>query len=95
MVRHEFVENQMQQTTFSAAEASEVVRIEELLRRAHQIHRAHGGLFGYDLEDWLEAEREMTTRNDRSLWDFEQATESESKAAGEGEAFVSCAAQPH
>jgi hypothetical protein len=38
---------------------SEGVRIEEILHRAHQIHRARGGLIGYDLEDWLQAEREL------------------------------------
>lgn len=34
--------------------------IEDVLRRAYQIHRRHGGIFGYDLEDWLQAERELT-----------------------------------
>ena len=34
-------------------------RIEEVLNRAHEIHVARGGLFGYDLEDWLQAEREL------------------------------------
>lgn len=29
--------------------------IEEVIRRAHQIHRQHGGIFGYDLDDWTEA----------------------------------------
>jgi len=33
--------------------------IENLLRRAHEIHRQHGGIFGYDLEDWLQAEKEL------------------------------------
>jgi len=33
--------------------------IENLLRRAHEIHRQHGGILGYDLEDWLQAEREL------------------------------------
>jgi hypothetical protein len=36
----------------------EALHIEEILHRAHQIHRARGGLVGYDLEDWLQAERE-------------------------------------
>jgi hypothetical protein len=36
--------------------------IEGIMNRAHEIHRAHGGLVGYDLEDWLEAEREMAER---------------------------------
>jgi|HubBroStandDraft_6_1064221.scaffolds.fasta_scaffold2948822_1 hypothetical protein len=29
--------------------------IEAIVRRARQIHREHGGLFGYDLDDWVEA----------------------------------------
>ena len=33
--------------------------IENLLRRAHEIHREHGGILGYDLEDWLQAEKEL------------------------------------
>ncbi len=37
--------------------------IEEVLSRAHEIHRARGGLFGYDLEDWLQAERELAERS--------------------------------
>jgi hypothetical protein len=39
------------------------LRIEKLLNRAHEIHRFRGGLFGYDLEDWLEAERELAEKN--------------------------------
>jgi hypothetical protein len=34
------------------------LHIDEILRRAHQIHREHGGLFGYELEDWNQAWRE-------------------------------------
>jgi hypothetical protein len=33
--------------------------IEGIMNRANEIHRAHGGLIGYDLEDWLEAEQEL------------------------------------
>jgi hypothetical protein len=42
---------------------SECLRIEKILKRANEIHRSHGGLFGYDLEDWLAAEREMVERS--------------------------------
>jgi hypothetical protein len=42
---------------------SKALHIEEVLNRAHEIHRAHGGLFGYDLEDWLQAERELFDRD--------------------------------
>ena len=34
---------------------SEVLKIEEILRRAREIHRQHGGMFGYDFEDWVQA----------------------------------------
>jgi len=43
---------------FSEDAVSEGLHLEEILHRAHQIHRARGGLIGYDLEDWLQAERE-------------------------------------
>jgi hypothetical protein len=35
--------------------ASEALKIEEILRRAREIHRQHGGMFGYDFEDWVQA----------------------------------------
>jgi hypothetical protein len=41
---------------------AEAPQIEEVLNRAYEIRRARGGLFGYNLEDWLEAEREVTLR---------------------------------
>jgi hypothetical protein len=37
------------------SEAADALKIEEVLRRARQIHRQHGGIFGYDFEDWAEA----------------------------------------
>jgi DUF2934 family protein len=43
---------------FSEDAVSDGLHIEEILQRAHQIHRDKGGLIGYDLEDWLQAERE-------------------------------------
>ena len=33
--------------------------IEDIVRRAHRIHREHGGLFGYDFEDWVQAWRDL------------------------------------
>ncbi len=42
---------------------SEAFQIEAILNRAHEIRRSRGGLFGYDLEDWLQAERELAARN--------------------------------
>jgi len=35
---------------------------EEVRRRAYEIHVARGGIRGYDLDDWLEAEKELTQK---------------------------------
>jgi hypothetical protein len=55
----------LEDAIFDADALSRAARIEELLNRANQIHRSNGGLFGYDLEDWLQAERELDERNRR------------------------------
>jgi DUF2934 family protein len=34
--------------------------LDEIQYRAYRIHLDHGGLYGYDLDDWLQAERELT-----------------------------------
>lgn len=36
-------------------QASAEFMIEEILRRARQIDREHGGFFGYDFDDWTQA----------------------------------------
>ncbi len=35
---------------------------EEIARRAYAIFRARGGTHGYDIDDWLQAERELRGR---------------------------------
>jgi len=35
---------------------------EQVRRRAFEIHVQRGGLRGYDLDDWLEAEKELTQK---------------------------------
>lgn len=35
---------------------------EEIRRRAFEIHLARGGAPGWDMQDWLQAERELTER---------------------------------
>lgn len=35
---------------------------EEIRRRAFEIHIERGGIHGCDLEDWLEAEKELTEK---------------------------------
>ena len=34
----------------------------EVRRRAFEIHVQRGGIRGYDLDDWLEAEKELTEK---------------------------------
>jgi len=34
----------------------------EIEQRAYEIHLERGGIHGQDLEDWLQAERELTAR---------------------------------
>jgi hypothetical protein len=84
---------ELQEAVFTDGEIREGLKIEELLRLAHEIHRAHGGLFGYDLEDWLEAEREVTTRNRQSLWAIEQEAQSGSEDLDQRKGFARCAGQ--
>jgi hypothetical protein len=38
---------------------NEAVKIEQILRRAKEIRRERGGVFGYDFEDWLQAWNEL------------------------------------
>ena len=65
MVSHDEIAEKIESpvANFGKEAVSEAYRIEEVLDRAHEIHRARGGLFGYDLDDWLEAERELAGRN--------------------------------
>jgi hypothetical protein len=46
-------------------EVNDGLKIEEILRRAQEIHRERGGMFGYDFEDWLQAWRELSERGGR------------------------------
>jgi hypothetical protein len=47
----------------ASPDAEYELHIEEVVRRAHRFHREHGGLFGYDLEDWNRAWREKPGRS--------------------------------
>ena len=40
-------------------EVNEAVKIEKILRRAKEIHHERGGVFGYDLNDCLQAWDEL------------------------------------
>jgi hypothetical protein len=46
-------------------ESNDGPKIEEILRRAQEIHREHGGVLGYDSEDWLQAWGELQQRGSR------------------------------
>ena len=39
------------------------LKVDEILRRAQEIHHEHGGVFGYDFEDWLQAWEELPERD--------------------------------
>ena len=79
MLSHNRVEGQIesQNAIFSGEAVSEALRIEEVMNRAHEIHRTHGGLFGYDLEDWLQAERELFDRNRLDHFPVEESAHAE------------------
>ena len=44
------------------SKATDTFSIENIVQRAHQIHRQHGGFFGYDFEDWVLAWRDLPQR---------------------------------
>jgi Protein of unknown function (DUF2934) len=56
--------------------------IEGIVNRAHEIHRAHGGLIGYDLEDWLEAEHELFEKNRPEHFQTEETVDEERLSRG-------------
>lgn len=57
--------------------------IEGIMNRAHEIHRAHGGLIGYGLEDWLEAEHELFRKNRPEDFQHEETVHEESVPQGQ------------
>jgi hypothetical protein len=79
MLSHNEVAGQieLQDVILSGDAVSDALRIEEVLNRAHEIHRAHGGLLGYDLEDWLQAERELIGRNRPDNFQVEETAHAE------------------
>jgi len=92
MILHNKVTEQieLQGVTFSGDAVSEALQIEEVLNRAHQIHRAHGGLFGYDLEDWLQAERELIGRNRLDHFPVEKIAHAGPLPSEQGRNFQKC-----
>jgi hypothetical protein len=53
------------QTKVRAVSPVQHPRDEEVRRRAFAIHLERGGIRGYDLDDWLEAEKELTHKLQR------------------------------
>jgi hypothetical protein len=82
MLSHDEVAEKIesQEMILSQHAVDEAMQIEEVLNRAYEIRRAHGGLFGYDLEDWLQAERELAERNRTDKPRVEETTHVESTA---------------
>jgi len=50
----------------ASLEAIDRLNIDEIIRRAREIHKEHGGVFGYDFEDWLQAWEELPERDTRN-----------------------------
>jgi hypothetical protein len=57
--------------------------IEGIMNRAHEIHRAHGGVIGYDLEDWLEAEHELFEENRPEHFELQETVYEEPLSRGQ------------
>jgi hypothetical protein len=54
-----------QPSTFGRTTAEETSE-EQIRRRAYELYEARGDGNGHDLEDWFEAESEITGRNQRT-----------------------------
>ena len=83
-------QTESQEMIFTEHEIGEALQIEEVLNRAYEIRRAHGGLFGYDLEDWLQAERELAERNRTNKLEVEEITHEESKQSHQERNWKQC-----
>jgi hypothetical protein len=79
-----------QEMVFTQHAVDEALQIEEVLNRAYEIRRAHGGLFGYDLEDWLQAERELAERNRTDRMRVEETAHEESKQSDQVRNWNQC-----
>jgi hypothetical protein len=57
---------EMRTASPQAPQMKDALKIEEILWRAREIHRQHGGMFGYDFEDWVQAWSEPPERSSRA-----------------------------
>jgi len=71
-------------------QASGEFRIEEILRSARQIHREHGGFFGYDFDDWAQAWAELPLTALRATVQSTAENEVESAPTREREVLEPC-----
>jgi len=53
-------------TSISGRTAAEADREEQIRLRAYELYLARGGEDGHDVEDWLEAEAEITGGTERA-----------------------------
>jgi hypothetical protein len=74
MILHNEVAGQQESQVVISGETAdgEASQIEEVLNRAYQIHHAHGGWIGYDLEDWQQAEQELIDRSGKEHFHGEE-----------------------
>ena len=68
-----------QEVMFDEEAVHRASQIEEVLNLAYQIHRSRGGLFGYDLEDWLQAQRELAGRTHSDQFHVQEAAHAQSQ----------------
>jgi len=71
-------------------EAEGAVKIEDVLRRAREIHRHHGGMFGYDFEDWVQAWSDLPASNGRTKLELAEEMAPEVAANDTEEGCESC-----
>jgi hypothetical protein len=55
--KHEAIESEQRQPQFVGAP-----KVEDIRQRAYEIHLERGGAHGWDQDDWLQAERDLTRR---------------------------------
>jgi len=59
------MEKPTKKTQFGRSAAEETTE-EQIRRRAHELYEARGRGDGHEVEDWLEAEAEITGRSERA-----------------------------
>ncbi len=54
--------NNRKKTTTKTTAESQTIREDEIRRRAYQLYEERGRQNGFDLDDWLRAESEITSK---------------------------------